>query len=97
MIWKIQLRTKLMFRIKISEQYIDSVKGVDPYHSAMIQAWIQRNILRNNNPRSFGKSLFKKDNRFWQYRLGKYRVLAIIYDDSKVMVFANIHFDETTL
>lgn len=80
-----------MFKIKVSEQSVDKIKGMDKWLSALLIAWIKGNLAMCSNPRVFGKALFKKDNRFWQYRLGEYRLLAIIYDDSRLIVLTDIN------
>ncbi len=84
-----------MFRIKISEQTADKLRGMDKWVAAMIVAWIKKNLSKCVNPRSLGKSMFKKDNRFWQYRIGDFRLLAIIYDDSKLVVLTDINYSDT--
>lgn len=84
-----------MFRIKVSEQGVEKLKGLDKWLSAMLLSWIQKNLAKCSNPRIFGKSLFKKDNRFWQYRLGDFRLLGIIYDDSKLVVLTDINYNDT--
>lgn len=84
-----------MFRIKVSEQSVKKIKEMDQWLSAMLIAWIEKNLSKCANPRLFGKSMFKKDNRFWQYRLGEYRLLAIIYDDSKLIVLTDLNHNDT--
>lgn len=84
-----------MFRVKVSEQSVEKLKGMDKWLAAMVVAWIRKNLSKCVNPRIFGKSMFKKDNRFWQYRLGDFRLLAIIYDDSKLVVLTDINYNDT--
>lgn len=84
-----------MFRVKVSEQSAEKLKGLDKWLSAMLIAWIEKNLSKTTNPRAYGKSMFKKDNRFWQYRLGEFRILAIIYDDSRLILLANINSNDT--
>ena len=83
-----------MFRIKVSEQSVDKLKEMDRGLSSMIMAWMHKNLSKCINPRRFGKSMFKKDNRFWQYRLGDLRLLAIIYDDNKLVVITDINHND---
>lgn len=84
-----------MFKVKVSKQSIDKFKGMDESLSAMLIAWIRKNLSQTINPRIFGKSMFKKDNRFWQYRLGDFRLLAIIYDDSRLIVLTDINYNDS--
>ncbi len=84
-----------MFRVKVSEKTANKLANMDKWLAAMLLAWVHKNLSKSTNPRSIGESMFKKDNRFWQYRLGDYRLLAIIYDDNRLIVLTDINYHDT--
>jgi len=84
-----------VFRIIASKESVEDLKCMDKWLAAMLMAWMQKNLTNCVNPRNFGKPMFKKDDRFWQYRFGRFRLLALIYDDSKRIILAGINFNDT--
>jgi mRNA interferase RelE/StbE len=83
-----------VFKIKVSDQSMRALKEMDVWMAAMIISWLRKKLSKSTDPRKLGGALFKKDNRFWRYKLGDYRLLAIISDDSKLIILIDIkHHD----
>ena len=75
-----------MYRVKISEKAIKSLKNIDKQIARMIIAWIEKNLERSNDPRKKGKGLFRDIKEIWRYRVGNYRILANIRDDELILL-----------
>ncbi len=75
-----------MYRVKISEKAIKSLKKLDKEIARMIIAWIEKNLDGTNNPREKGKGLSHDKKGIWRYRIGHYRVLANIRDDELIVL-----------
>lgn len=75
-----------MYRVKISEKAIKSLKKLDKDIARMIIAWIEKNLEGTHNPREKGKGLSHNKKGIWRYRIGHYRVLANICDDELIIL-----------
>ena len=75
-----------MYRVKISEKAIKSLKNIDKKIARMIIAWIEKNLEGTNNPRDKGKGLSHDKKGIWRYRVGNYRILANIIDDELIIL-----------
>ena len=56
----------------------------------MITQWIKKHLMGCDNPRAFGKALVGNLKGYWRYRIGNYRLLAIIKDDELIIVAVEI-------
>lgn len=75
-----------MYRVKISEKAIKSLKNFDKQIARMIIAWIEKNLEGTNDPRKTGKGLSHDKKGIWRYRVGNYRILANIRDDELIIL-----------
>ena len=57
------------------------LQKMDKHESALIYAWIDKNLEGCNNPRIHGKPLSANRAGQWRYRVGNYRLIAEIHDD----------------
>lgn len=69
-----------MYRLVYSKSALKDLKRMDRHQSALILAWIEKNLLNCENPRSFGKPLSANRSEQWRYRIGDYRLLVLIED-----------------
>lgn len=75
-----------MYRVKISEKALKSLKSLDKQIARMIIAWIEKNLEGTNYPRDKGKGLSHDKKGIWRYRVGNYRILANIMDDELIIL-----------
>ena len=75
-----------MYRVRISEKAIKSLKSLDQQIARMIIAWIEKNLEGTNDPRKKGKGLSRDKKGIWRYRVGNYRILANIRDDELIIL-----------
>ena len=47
-----------------------------------ILAYLEKRLINNINPRSFGDALKDELNSYWRYRVGDYRILCILENET---------------
>jgi mRNA interferase RelE/StbE len=75
-----------MYRVKISEKALKSLRNLDKQIARMIIAWIEKNLEGTKAPRSKGKGLSHNKKGIWRYRVGNYRILTNIIDDELIIL-----------
>lgn len=80
------MRYKLVF----SKRALKELKKMDKAVSAMILAWLRKNVDGTDDARRFGKALVGDKKEMWRYRIGDYRVLANIEDDNLCIIAIEI-------
>ena len=75
-----------MYKVKISENAIKSLKNLDKEIARMIIAWIENNLEGTSDPRKRGKGLSHDKKGIWRYRVGNYRILANIRDNELIIL-----------
>ncbi len=66
------------------------LKKMDKKIAALILAYIEEKLVNCENPRLYGKALRGELNDKWRYRVGDYRILAMIQDDDLVITAVEI-------
>lgn len=61
------------------------LKKMDRFDARLIATWIKENLGGCTNPRAFGKGLSANRSGEWRYRVGAYRILALI-DDGTITI-----------
>lgn len=77
----------MKYKLLFSKRALKELKKMDKAVSALIFAWLRKNIDGTSKPRAFGKALVGDKKGMWRYRVGEYRVLAEI-KDSELIVLA---------
>ena len=67
---------------KAAEKLLDKM---DPHNRGIIMSWVDNKLEGCTNPRAYGSSLSGDRSEEWRYRVGDYRILAKIYDDTVVI------------
>lgn len=80
------MRYKLLF----SKRALKELKKMDKAVSALIFAWLKKNIDGAADSRAFGKALTGDKKDMWRYRIGDYRVLADIEDENLTIIAIEI-------
>ncbi|MCQ2082622.1 MAG: type II toxin-antitoxin system RelE/ParE family toxin [Lachnospiraceae bacterium] len=65
-------------------------KKLDKPTAALITGWIRKNLEGCGDPRIHGKCLTANKSGQWRYRVGDYRIIADINDDTVVILILNI-------
>ena len=75
-----------MYTFSTDENFEREFKKLDKTVRVMITQWIKKHLMDCDNPRAFGKALVGNLKGYWRYRIGNYRLLAIIKDDELITV-----------
>lgn len=80
----------MAYQVVYTKKAIKSLNKIDQSQQRMIIAWIEKNLINTENPKSLGKSLKGNLKEYWRYRVGKYRILADINNDEIKIIIFNI-------
>jgi mRNA interferase RelE/StbE len=79
-----------MFAVEYSKQAEKSLKKIDKYQRSLIKKWIEKNLMGCVDPRAHGKLLTGKLAGKWRYRVGCFRILAAINDNTVTIFTINV-------
>ncbi|MBQ6864607.1 MAG: type II toxin-antitoxin system RelE/ParE family toxin [Clostridia bacterium] len=79
-----------MYKVRFSERAKKDLKKMDKHTAALILGWIRKNLENCENPRAHGKALTANLSGTWRYRVGDYRLLALIEDETITILILNI-------
>lgn len=80
----------MKYILLFSKRALKELKKMDKAVSALIFAWLKKNIDGAADPRAFGKALKGDKKEMWRYRIGDYRVLANIEDENLTIIAIEI-------
>lgn len=80
----------MKYRLLFSKRALKQLKKMDKAVSALIFAWLKKNIDGAADPRAFGKALKGDKKEMWRYSIGDYRVLANIEDENLTIIAIEI-------
>ena len=80
----------MRYRVKFTEMAKKDLKKIDKHTAALILGWIRKNLEGCENPRLHGRALTANQRGKWRYRIGDYRILAKIEDDTITILVLNV-------
>jgi len=78
------------YTVQFSNNARKELHKLDRYTSALILGWIEKNLEGCADPRAHGKPLTADHRGQWRYRVGNYRLLAQIRDDTVTILMLKI-------
>lgn len=75
----------LRYSVETTTRFDREFKKLDRYTKRIILSWIEKNLEGCSNPRQHGKALAGNLSGQWRYRIGDYRLIALIEDDRLVI------------
>lgn len=69
------------YTVELTAKARKQLKKMDRFDARILATWIKNNLDGCENPRAFGKGLTANRSGEWRYRVGSYRILALIQDD----------------
>lgn len=78
------------YKLYYSSSFIKDLKKMDKYIQLQIKSWIVNNLENTINPRNLGKALLKNHKNKWRYRIGEYRILALINDSEITLLLLRV-------
>jgi len=79
-----------MYHVEFTKSALKQLKKLDKPTAALITGWIRKNLEGCDNPRVHGKGLTSNHSGQWRYRVGDYRIIASINDETIVILVLNI-------
>ena len=80
----------MTYSVETTSRFDREFRKLDRYTQLMIKAWIQKNLIGCENPRSQGKALSANLRSLWRYRIGDYRLVCSIEDDRLVILALSV-------
>ena len=69
------------YRVELTTRARKQLGKMDRFDARILATWIKNNLDGCTDPRAFGKGLTANRSGEWRYRVGSYRILALIHDD----------------
>lgn len=79
-----------MYGVEYTKTAVKQLKKMDRKIAAFIVSYIDEKLVNCENPRLHGKALKGGLNEIWRYRVGDYRILAVIEDDRVIITIVEI-------
>lgn len=79
----------MRYKVQFTPRALKDLKKLDRHTAALILGWVRKNLEDCENPRIHGKALTADKSGQWRYRVGDYRLLAKIEDDTITILILN--------
>lgn len=73
------------WRVEISKTAQRQITKLDRVAQSQITRFLRERVLPSENPRQFGKPLRGEKKGLWRYRLGDYRIICEIQDETDIV------------
>lgn len=80
----------MRYSVEYTQRALKDLKKLDRQTRALILGWIERNLVDCENPRQHGKGLTANRSGQWRYRVGNYRIIADIQDDTVIILVLTV-------
>lgn len=78
------------YTVRYEKSAQKSLKKMDKHLARLILSWVSKNLEGTDSPRIHGKKLVGNKSGQWQYRIGDYRLLANIEDETITILVLEI-------
>lgn len=79
-----------MYAVHFSDIALKKLKKMDRYQASLLIGWIEKNLQDSSDPRTHGKALVANHRGKWRYRVGDYRILALIEDEKIIITIIDV-------
>lgn len=79
-----------MYKVEFAKRALKDLKKLDKQTAALILGWVRKNLDGCLDPRRHGKALTANRGGEWRYRVGDYRLLALIKDNIVTILILNV-------
>ena len=80
----------MTYQVRFEKRAQKTLKKMDKYQAGIIMAWIKKNLVGTTNPRKYGKGLTANRTGEWRYRIGDYRIISHINDETITILILEI-------
>lgn len=74
------------FHVEFDKRAVKEFSKLDAPIRKQILLWIKKNLEGCENPRWTGKALSANKSGLWRYRIGKYRIICNIHDETALVL-----------
>ena len=74
------------YNVELADRFKREFRKLDKYTQKLLRAWIDKNLVNCENPRTQRKGLTANRSGRWRYRIGDYRLICSIEDESLVIL-----------
>ena len=78
------------YKVEFENGAQKTLKKLDKHQALLIMGWIQKNLVNCTNPKLHGKGLTANHSGEWRYRIGDYRLIADINDETVTILMLQI-------
>ena len=79
-----------MYHVVFTNEARKELKKLDKYTALLLTAWVRKNLEGCSDPRQHGKGLTANRGGQWRYRVGDYRFVAEINDDTITILILTV-------
>ena len=80
----------MKYKVEYTIKAVKDLKKIDKHTRKLILSWIEKNLVDCEYPRHQGKGLTSNRSGQWRYRVGDYRIIAEISDQTITILVLNI-------
>jgi len=80
----------MTYQVRFEKRAQKTLKKMDKHQAGIIMAWIKKNLVGTTNPREYGKGLTVNRTGEWRYRIGDYRIISHINDETITILILEI-------
>jgi len=80
----------MTYRVEFSKSAVKELRKLDQHTALFLTAWIRKNLEGCSNPYEQGNGLTANHGGQWRYRVGNYRIIAEISEDTVVVLIVRI-------
>jgi mRNA interferase RelE/StbE len=80
----------MTWNVEFDDRASRELRKLNPNIQDRILKWIRETLAVNEDPRRVGKSLKGNMKGLWRYRVGDYRIISQIQDDSILILVIRI-------
>ena len=80
----------MIYTVRFSEKAYKQLSKLEKPVQKLILNWLTKNLEGITNPRLKGKALVSNHSGEWRYRIGDYRLIANIQDDTVIILIIAI-------
>jgi len=79
-----------MYHVVFTNEAKNELKKLDRYTAMLLTAWVRKNLEGCSDPRQHGKGLTANRGGQWRYRVGDYRLVAEINDNTIIILILTV-------
>ena len=79
-----------IWQLRATKLFDKQLKRVDQAAKVRILAFLKHRVLSADDPRLYGKPLTGELSGYWSYRIGDYRVIADIEDETFTIIAIDV-------